>query len=162
MFKLLKKKEIHGEELTEEEMDELRSLESNVISYRFSEEDIVFFFNYAYENQIKKLLRETEDNEVKKSLKNKVKSCKSLRSRAKVVNNNLKSLDKQLEQLMTEAKKLYSELKKDRNNEELFTEVADKIKKSRKIRYKISDLETELSILADDYQIITELQVNYQ
>lgn len=161
MFKLLKKKQIR-DELNSEEFTELKKLEKNVISYRFSEEDIVFFFNHSYENFIKKREKEVEDSRIKLSLQKQISTCKKLRSKAKIIDRKIKNVESQITDIEELIKEKYKTLKQNRNNKELFVEISNSIKLIRKLKKNIEHFEFDLKYLVDDYLQITELQTSPQ
>lgn len=161
MFKLLKKKQIRGD-LNSKELTELEKLEKNVISYRFSEEDIVFFFNHSYENFIKRREKEVEDSKIKMSLQEQISSCKKLRSKAKVIDRKIKKIESQIADIEELIKEKYKSLKQNRDSEELFVEISNNIKLIRKLKKNIEYFEFDLKYLVDDYLQITELQISAQ
>lgn len=161
-FKILKKKELKGAELVDDEKEELGKLEKNIISFRFpeSKDDIVFYYNSTLERFLKNRLAQEVDPIIKGKINEKLSECARLRREATKINKVLLHKDNETDSLMTETKELYSKLKSDRKNTDIFNSIKENIHKVRKIRKDIHCLEFELRYLTDDYLQETELQIN--
>lgn len=160
-YKVLQRKKLQNEELSDIETKELKTLNKYIVAYSLLGEELVFMFNDTYERQLKDTLKHIKDEKSRKRIKSSIKKCGLLRIKAMNTSKQIKSLSKKIDKNMIKAKGFYRELKDNKNNESLFSEIVGLIKQTRNTKSKINALEYDLYCLIDDYLQITELQVNY-